>query len=34
MNKIKTKLKYFKYLIPIIYKTIKFRIKVWWHKNF
>lgn len=27
-------MKKFKYLIPIILRTIKFRVKVWWHKNF
>ena len=30
----KQKLKALKYIVPIIWKTIKFRIKVWWHKSF
>jgi hypothetical protein len=34
MKKIKTKLEYFRYITPIIWKTISFRMKVWWHKNF
>lgn len=32
MKKIKLKLESFKYVIPIIFKTLKFRVKVWWHK--
>ncbi len=31
---IKTKLESFKYIAPLIWKTIKFRVKVWFHKNF
>jgi hypothetical protein len=34
IKKLKTKLESFKYLAPILWQTIKFRIKVWWHKNF
>jgi len=34
MKKIKLKLESFKYVIPIIFKAVKFRFKVWWHKNF
>lgn len=33
-KKIKSKLESFKYIIPLIFKTIKFRIKVWFRKNF
>jgi len=33
MKKIKLKLEFLKYMVPIIWKTIKFRIKVWWNKN-
>ncbi len=33
MDKLKTKIKSLQYLFPIIWKTIKFRIIVWWHKN-
>lgn len=34
MKKIKLKLQAFKYIIPVIFKTIKFRMKVWFRKNF
>ncbi len=34
MKKFKLKLESLKYIFPIIYKTIKFKIKIWWHKNF
>ena len=34
MRKIKLKLESFKYIIPIIFKVIKFKIKLWIHKNF
>ncbi len=31
IKKIKTKLEYFKYTIPMIWQVIRFRLKVWWH---
>ena len=34
IKKIKTKFEYYNHLIPILIKTIKFRIKVWFHKKF
>ena len=34
MKKIKTKLEYFKYVFPVIFGAVKFRVKVWYHKNF
>ena len=34
MKKIKLKLESFKYIIPIIIKTIKFKTKVWCYKKF
>ena len=34
IKKTKTKLESLKYISKIILSTIKFRIKVWWHKNF
>jgi hypothetical protein len=34
MNKLKLKLESLKYLIPILLKTIKFRIVVFFHKIF
>jgi hypothetical protein len=32
MKKIKNKLEYIKYITPVVWQTIKFRIKIWWHK--
>lgn len=32
MKKLKSKLESLKYLAPIVGQTIKFRVKVWWHK--
>lgn len=32
MKKFKLKLEYYKYIVPLILKTIKFKIKVWWYK--
>jgi hypothetical protein len=34
MKKLKLKLESFKYLIPIIWKTIKFKVKVFLYKFF
>lgn len=34
MKKLRTKLESFKYIAPVIWKAIKFRVKVWWHKKF
>ncbi len=34
MKKLKLKLESFKYIAQIIWKTVKFRVKVWRHKNF
>lgn len=34
MKKIKLKIKSLKYVLPIVFKTIKFRIKIWLHKKF
>ena len=31
MKKLKTKLEYLKQVLPIIWQTIRFRIKIWWH---
>jgi len=32
IKKIKSKLEYFRYVVPIFWQTIRFRIKIWWHK--
>jgi len=34
MHKLKLKIESYKYLLPIIFKTVKFKLKVWWHKKF
>jgi hypothetical protein len=34
MKKLKSKLETLRYITPVIWQMIKFRIKVWWHKNF
>lgn len=31
IKKLKNKLESFRYLIPVIWRTIRFRVKVWWH---
>jgi hypothetical protein len=32
MKKLKTKLEYLKQVLPMLWQTIRFRIKVWWYK--
>ncbi len=34
MKKFKTKLESLKYIAPMLLGIIKFRVVVWWHKNF
>jgi len=34
MKKMKMKLESLKYIIPIVWQMIKFRLKVWLRKNF
>ena len=33
MKKLKNKLESFRYIVPIVWKTIRFRVMVWWRKN-
>ena len=34
VKKLKTKLEYFRYVVPMLWQTVKFRVKVWWHNIF
>ena len=32
MKKFKTKIEYLEQVLPMVFQTVKFRIKVWWYK--